>query len=1496
MDEEDYFGGGADDDFDDGFASFPTAAAPAPARFVFGCTPRLGTRSLFPSSFLPLLRAFPLLTPSPSPTLSSLHSRRPGQKRSRSDGEGARGKPAGRGAKGKGGRDSEDDGDTDPFPRASTRPAGASSSSSSSSTAGAGGPGAGAGAGAGGGKGGGGKSKKNGGGFQVLGLSKPVLSGILRLGYKVPTPIQRAALPAALSGKDLVAMARTGSGKTAAFLIPLIERLASHSSRMGARALVLSPTRELALQTLRFAKSLAKFTDLRFSSIVGGESMEGQFASLADNPDVLVATPGRLMHHLSEVPGFHLKNVEFAVFDEADRLFEMGFAEQLTDLISRMPEHRQTVLVSATLPKALVHFAKAGLRDPELVRLDADTKVSDKLKLAFFTVRREEKTAALVWVLKTVLPPAEQALVFVATRHHSEHVARLLQKAGIEAETVYGQMDMTARKTNLAKFVARKVQVLVVTDVAARGLDIPLLDNVINFDFPDKAKLFVHRVGRVARQGRPGCALSLVSSSDIPYMLDLLLFLSRPANNVYVAPTGASGALVGAGAGVRAGAGTGAAAGGSKGAGGKSGSAAAAAPPARSAASLAAAANRRAAHFSSFAVPASRGGDGDGDGDEDLSGGDSDTAAGGGGIDGRSQTSRGGFAEDLRTVASSVTALTNVVRFEDGDGYILEEMRPEDVHYGQIPRSALEAEIETVRQWLATDVVLRKLLKSASNAYELYNKTRAEASRQSVARARRLVDDRVHPLLLQYAVRGESALQSYVAGLQAFRPQQTVMEIEGAGKGSQRTKATTGSSSGPERQKLLAAAAAMGAKRKFHAHAVQPRVGSVSLAAATVAAAKGSLAIDEGLIGNDLRAGIAGVAASMGDTIEEMVDRFTTKKAVGELNSDDDEEEDEEEDDEDGEDIDSDGDDVVAGRSVAETISKASAPIGKRRLSTAERRRLARSQGVTALGASESDPAHIRAAALARMAAAAAADAHLTGVHVANGAGAGAAAAAAAATAAAAGAGGSGFTASLPKNERRRLLRESAAAASANLFVDRKHYVSFAPANEAAMEAMMGPSGTAAAAEGGMGAKFRGDTVASDLAGLTRFEDNTLDLLADESSGLAKSQRKVHYWDPVKKRYLRLTPDQIAHGRRKISSVRNEAGAKVSIAVGGPAGAGGKKGAQGKKVDGKGAKVTTERDKGSLYRQWVAKTRRQIDGGGEESGGEEDGGGGRGGAEGGAGGPSSRGARRGPPAPPRGVVDFGGDDDGDGGGEGGFRGGRSGRGGGQAGAKRARSAGGDDFRSGAGAGRGGRGGAARGGGRGGGRGGARGGFGGSRGDHGGGGGGGGDDDGGPAKKPRRHDSDGTKGRNVRDELRSGKQIKEERDRKDRSRGVFGGGRRGGGDDDGGGRRGARGGGGGGGGGGFSPKTKTFSRGKGWAPSRSKVVGKAGAKGFGLQRGSGAAPTSRGGGGGGGGGGFKGKSGGGGGGFKGKSGGGGGFKGKGGGGKGGGGKGKGGGRR
>ncbi|XP_011853332.1 PREDICTED: ATP-dependent RNA helicase DDX54 [Mandrillus leucophaeus] len=457
------------------------------------------------------------------------------------------------------------------------------------------------------------KKKKKSGGFQSMGLSYPVFKGIMKKGYKVPTPIQRKTIPVILDGKDVVAMARTGSGKTACFLLPMFERLKTHSAQTGARALILSPTRELALQTLKFTKELGKFTGLKTALILGGDRMEDQFAALHENPDIIIATPGRLVHVAVEM-NLKLQSVEYVVFDEADRtipvildgkdvvamartgsgktacfllpMFErlkthsaqtgaralilsptrelalqtLKFTKELgkftglkTALIlggDRMEDqfaalHENPDIIIAT-PGRLVHvavemnlklqsveyvllveFARAGLTEPVLIRLDVDTKLNEQLKTSFFLVREDTKAAVLLHLLRNVVRPQDQTVVFVATKHHAEYLTELLTTQRVSCAHIYSALDPTARKINLAKFTLGKCSALIVTDLAARGLDIPLLDNVINYSFPAKGKLFLHRVGRVARAGRSGTAYSLVAPDEIPYLLDLHLFLGR---------------------------------------------------------------------------------------------------------------------------------------------------------------------------------------------------------------------------------------------------------------------------------------------------------------------------------------------------------------------------------------------------------------------------------------------------------------------------------------------------------------------------------------------------------------------------------------------------------------------------------------------------------------------------------------------------------------------------------------------------------------------------------------------------------------------------------------------------------------------------------------------------------------------------------------------------------------------------------------------------------
>ncbi|KAL0955956.1 hypothetical protein HGRIS_002138 [Hohenbuehelia grisea] len=427
-----------------------------------------------------------------------------------------------------------------------------------------------------------GKGEVGGGSFQSMGLHPSLLRSLTLQGYRIPTPIQRLSIPALLENppRDLVGMARTGSGKSLAYMVPLVQRLGGrHSTTFGARALILLPTRELALQILKVGKELArgwsggqgdhagdsKSTDdgkkgqsLRWGLIVGGEGLDEQFEMITNNPDIIIATPGRLLHLLVEM-NLDLKSVQYVVFDEADRLFEMGFETALTEIIQRLPTSRQTLLFSATLPKSLVEFAKAGLQDPKLVRLDAESKISSDLKMAFFSVKQAEKDACLFSLLRDVIKvplgnPADkeaegdqasskkkgkqkrvehitaphQTLIFAATKHHVEYLQNLLTTAGYAVSHIYGSLDQAARSHQMDLFRRGMTSILVVTDVAARGIDIPVLENVVNYDFPQGARVFVHRVGRTARAGRPGWAWSFVTHTELPYLLDLQLFLGRP--------------------------------------------------------------------------------------------------------------------------------------------------------------------------------------------------------------------------------------------------------------------------------------------------------------------------------------------------------------------------------------------------------------------------------------------------------------------------------------------------------------------------------------------------------------------------------------------------------------------------------------------------------------------------------------------------------------------------------------------------------------------------------------------------------------------------------------------------------------------------------------------------------------------------------------------------------------------------------------------------------
>lgn len=371
---------------------------------------------------------------------------------------------------------------------------------------------------------------KTGGGFEFMGLLPHIFRSIKKKGYSLPTPIQRKVIPVVLSGQDLIAVARTGSGKTAAFLIPMIQKLKEHSTVVGARALVISPTRELATQTLRFAIELCKFSSLKICLLVGGDGLKSEFSKLAENPDIIIATPGRLMHFILEL-NYSLASVEMVVLDESDRLIEMGLMEQVKTILSSTTHaNKQTLCFSATLPEVLTHFAKTGLSHPTLVKLDQEFKLPPELKLDFFMIRAEDRDCALMYLLNSVvnLNSDELTMIFVATRHHVEYLEFLLNKAGIHCTGLYGALDQEARNNSLDSFRRKQVNLMITTDVSSRGLDIPLLDNVIHYDFPYTPNLFIHRSGRAARAGREGRCFALVTTTDVPYLIDTLLNIGSP--------------------------------------------------------------------------------------------------------------------------------------------------------------------------------------------------------------------------------------------------------------------------------------------------------------------------------------------------------------------------------------------------------------------------------------------------------------------------------------------------------------------------------------------------------------------------------------------------------------------------------------------------------------------------------------------------------------------------------------------------------------------------------------------------------------------------------------------------------------------------------------------------------------------------------------------------------------------------------------------------------
>jgi ATP-dependent RNA helicase RhlE len=346
--------------------------------------------------------------------------------------------------------------------------------------------------------------------FEDLPLDASLRRGVREMGYLEPTPIQQGTIPSAVEGRDLIGTAQTGTGKTAAFLLPILERLLSRP-RGHIYALVLTPTRELALQAEGFLKQLGRHTRLRGAAVYGGVGMADQERALRGGAEIIVATPGRLLDHLDR--GYvDLSRLEILVLDEGDRMLDMGFLPDVRRILGRLPPRRQTMLFSATMPPEIVRLSQEFLRDPRIIRVDPTTVAAAGVSHRALFVPPEYKTAALAERLKD--PTLTSVLVFVRTKHRADRVARQLAQARIPAAVIHGNRSQAQRVRALEGFRGGHHRVLVATDIAARGVDVEGVSHVINYDVPHEAETYIHRVGRTARAQRRGEALTLVSREE----------------------------------------------------------------------------------------------------------------------------------------------------------------------------------------------------------------------------------------------------------------------------------------------------------------------------------------------------------------------------------------------------------------------------------------------------------------------------------------------------------------------------------------------------------------------------------------------------------------------------------------------------------------------------------------------------------------------------------------------------------------------------------------------------------------------------------------------------------------------------------------------------------------------------------------------------------------------------------------------------------------------
>ncbi|KAI5465436.1 P-loop containing nucleoside triphosphate hydrolase protein [Mariannaea sp. PMI_226] len=360
------------------------------------------------------------------------------------------------------------------------------------------------------------QAKTNASSFQTMSLSRPILRGLAAVGFSKPTPIQSKAIPVSLMGKDVVGGAVTGSGKTGAFVVPILERLLYRPKKIPTtRVVILTPTRELAIQCHAVATKLAAFTDIKFTLAVGGLSLKMQENELRLRPDVIIATPGRFIDHMRNSASFDTNTVEILVLDEADRMLEDGFADELNEILTTLPKSRQTMLFSATMTSSVDRLIRVGLNKPARVMVDSQKKTVTTLVQEFVRLRpgREEKRMGyLAHICKTIY--RERVIIFFRQKKEAHRARIIFGLLGLSSAELHGSMNQTQRIASVEDFRDGKVSFLLATDLASRGLDIKGVDTVINYEAPQSLEIYLHRVGRTARAGRKGVAITLAAEAD----------------------------------------------------------------------------------------------------------------------------------------------------------------------------------------------------------------------------------------------------------------------------------------------------------------------------------------------------------------------------------------------------------------------------------------------------------------------------------------------------------------------------------------------------------------------------------------------------------------------------------------------------------------------------------------------------------------------------------------------------------------------------------------------------------------------------------------------------------------------------------------------------------------------------------------------------------------------------------------------------------------------